>query len=104
MDDLLKEDNELFKFFTGLKEDLKKLEDNYGELDKMLTKSKGATKSGQNDINKTEGIIEQIKDLLRKIEKRLEEEGERIRKKAETGSSGIGDLSKRMREIAEEVT
>jgi len=102
MDDLLKEDNELFKFFTGLKEDLKKLEDNYGELDKMLTKSKGATKSGQNDINKTEGIIEQIKDLLRKIEKRLEEEGERIRKKAETGSSGIGDLSKRMREIAEE--
>ena len=103
MKGLLNGDDDLFKFFASLKEQFKVLTDGYSELERMMDKSEGASKAGQNDVRKSENIIDMIKALLKLITKKLSKEGRKISEKATSGSGDVGDLSKKMREIAEEV-
>jgi len=102
MEDLLRKDDDLFKFFKSLTEQFKTLTDEFDDLEKMLGKSDGASKTGQVEIKKAEDTIDAIKRMLKDLEKKLEVEGQKIYKKAQSGSDDIGDVSKRMRQIAEE--
>lgn len=69
----------------------------------MVEKSKGASKTGQAEIQKAEEVIDLIKSLLKDAEDRLKREGFEIYKNAISSADDLSDAAKRMREIAEEV-
>lgn len=103
IDELLAGDKSLSEFFEKLVEQFEKLDTRIPGLQKMIEKSTGATKTGQEEITSTEEIIEIIKELLNNAEMMLKAEAEKILKAAESNRGDVSGLAKRMREIAEEV-
>ncbi len=94
----------MFTFFGSLVEQFMAMKENYAKLENMMGKSKDASKSGQTEITKAEKVIEQIKNLFKNLEKKLEEAARKIYDKAAEGGNGnVNDLSKQMRQIAEKV-
>lgn len=99
---LLKGDQELYSFFQSLSQQFNRLFKRFDDLKNIVEKSKGASKTGQAEIQKAEEVIDLIKSLLKDAEDRLKREGFEIYKNAISSADDLSDAAKRMREIAEE--
>lgn len=103
IEQLLAGDNSLSDFFEKLVEQFEKLSKQIPNLQALIEKSTGATKTGQDHITSAEKTIELIERLLNDAEMILKAEAEKITKAAESNNGDVSGLAKRMREIAEEV-
>ena len=103
IDELLAGDKSLSDFFEKLVERFEKLSKQIRGLQRMIEKSTGATKTGQNEITSAEETIDMITKLLEEAEMMLKAEVEKILKAAESNRGDVSGLAKRMRAIAEEV-